>query len=90
MKNEKDKIDELKKQGYENVIVWDKVTAFGSVDHSHSFDTRIVVLSGEIEISINGQTRVLKTSDEIDIPRDTLHHAKAGPSGCRYISAEKY
>src|SRR5689334_6716296 len=90
MENEKRKIEELKKQGYEKVTVWDEVTIFGSRDHSHPFNTHIVVLEGEIEISINGRTRVLKASDKVDIPRDTLHHSKLGSGGCRYITAEKY
>lgn len=88
MENEKHKIDELKKQGYDKVIVWNEVTAAGSIDHSHSFDTYILVLDGKIEISINGQTKLLKTSDEIYIPKNTIHHSKASSEGCRYITAE--
>lgn len=88
MGSESLKIEELKKKGYDKVLVWDKVTAFGSTEHSHPFDTYLFILSGSMEITINGQSRVLKASDEVEIPKGALHYSKAGPEGCRYITAE--
>ncbi len=90
MENEKDKIAELKRQGYKNVTIWNEVTAAGSVDHSHPFDTHLVVLDGEIEVIVDDQSRVLKTSEEIDIPRGTMHHSRLASKGCRYITAERF
>jgi len=89
MGSEKQKIEELKKQGYKEVTVWDTVTDYGQRDHSHPFDTYIFILDGEIEISIGGKISILKSDDEARIPKDILHHAKLGPNGCRYITAEK-
>ena len=90
MDNEKYKIDQLEKQGYKKITVWNEVTLAGSVDHSHPFDTHLVVIDGEIEMTVNDQSKVLKASEEVNIPRHTLHHGKIGPKGCRYITAEKY
>lgn len=44
-------------------------------DHSHEAQWG-VVLSGEIELKINGNTRLFKKGDIYFIPKDVLHSAK--------------
>lgn len=57
-------------------------------EHLHSFNTRLRVIDGEIVIRINGQEKTLVSGDIIDIPKDTLHWAKAGKDGCEYEITE--
>ena len=84
------KIEELKKEGYESVYIWDAKPNEEDLDHVHSFDTRLIVLEGEIEIRMSGRSTFLKSTNEIDIPKEVVHYGKAGASGCKYIVAEKH
>lgn len=45
-------------------------------DHTHDEDKIDAVLSGELEVKMNGNTFNLKTGDFIAIPRKLLHSAK--------------
>ena len=85
-----EKVEELKRLGYDNVFVWDAEAGEEDPDHSHPYDTRLVILDGEIEIKMDGESRILKSGEEIDIPREKVHYGKAGPNGCKYIVAEKH
>lgn len=89
MGNENDTIAELKSKGYKNVTVWDKVTPAGSIEHSHPFDTCLFMLEGEMEITVNGNAKILKSSEKIKIPKDAPHFSKVISQGCKYITAEK-
>jgi len=84
------KIEKLKTEGYELVYVWDAEPNEEDPDHEHPFDTHLIVLNGEIEIRMDGNTKILKTDDELDIPRQRIHYGKAGQNGCKYIVAEKH
>lgn len=84
------KIEKLKAQGYEPVYIWDAKPGEEDFDHAHSFDTHLIVQEGQIEIRMDGNTKTLKANDELDIPKEKIHYAKAGQNGCKYIVAEKH
>lgn len=88
--NEEEIKKELSQSGYDNVYTWDAEPNEDDSDHSHEFDTRLVILKGEIEIGMDGSKTVLKVGDRVDIPRGKIHFGTAGVSGCRYIVAEKH
>jgi len=88
--NSEQKIDELKKKGYDPVYVWNAEPNEEDLDHTHTFDTRLAVLEGEIEIRMDGKSVILKPGNEIDIPREKVHYGEAGAIGCKYIVAEKH
>ena len=86
---EKQLILKLKSEGFDKVYVWDGEPNEEDTNHSHLFDTKIVILKGDIEIETNGKKSVLKSGDEMEIPRNKIHAAIVGLSGCRYIVAER-
>lgn len=90
MINREQKITDLKQKGYEPVYVWDAEPNEEDSDHTHPFETHLIVLENEIEIGMNGSSVILKVGDEIDIPKDVVHYGKAGALGCKYIVAEKH
>jgi quercetin dioxygenase-like cupin family protein len=90
VRNNEQKIDKLKRKGYEPVYVWNAESNEEDPDHTHPFDTHLVVLDGEIEIGMDGKSMILKPGDEIDIPREKAHYGKVGAVGCRYIVGEKH
>jgi quercetin dioxygenase-like cupin family protein len=90
MTSEQEKIKGLKRQGYGPVYVWDAEPNEEDPDHTHPFDTCLVVLVGEIEIGMDGKSIILKSGNAIDIPREKIHYGKVGAQGCKYIVAEKH
>lgn len=94
--NEKEKeiIGQLESEGYDKAYVWDAEP--GEIDgkHEHNFDTKLIILKGEIQIkSAEGNffsNMSYKTGSEVIIPRNKIHEAKVGPEGCRYIVGEKH
>jgi quercetin dioxygenase-like cupin family protein len=88
--NEAEIIEQLKHEGYSPVYVWDAQSGEEDHDHAHSFDTRLVILDGKIRIGMDGEYRILKTAEAIDIPRKKIHSGLVGSEGCRYIVGEKH
>lgn len=88
--NPNEKVELLKTQGYEPVYVWDATPGEEDPEHSHEFDTHLVILDGELTLTIDGAERVLKEGNELDIPRNQTHAAVAGERGCSYIVAEMH
>ena len=84
------KIQELKQKGYDPIYIWDANPNEEDLEHTHLFDTRILILEGELEIRLDGKSIIMKTGDSMDIPREKIHYGKAGITGCKYIVAEKH
>ena len=63
-------------------------------EHSHPFDTKLVIISGKIRIKkLEGDVITdyfFKEGDLVEIPRGQLHSAVASSEGCKYVVAEKH
>lgn len=88
--NKEQKIEELKRQGYDPIYIWNAEPNEEDPDHAHPFDTHLVILEGKIEIGFDGNGKILKPGEEIAIPRSEIHYGIAGQNGCKYIVAEKH
>jgi quercetin dioxygenase-like cupin family protein len=87
---EQEKIEALRRKGFDPVYAWDAEPGEEDPDHTHPFDTRLEMLSGEMLVRLEGKDELLKAGDEAFIPREKIHYAKAGAQGCRYIVAERH
>ncbi len=90
MKSAEDIIKELKKEGYDPVYVWNAEPHEEDPDHTHTFDTHLFVMSGEIKITTDTEEIILKQGSSFGIPREKIHSGKVGAKGCSYIVAEKH
>lgn len=88
--NESEHIEQLKSKRFDPVYVWNAEPNEEDLEHTHRFDTKLVILDGEITIGMDGGSSILKAGDVIEIPKDKLHSGLAGPTGCKYIVAEKH
>lgn len=92
--NEQEIIENLKLEGYQNAYAYDAESGEIDEEHEHDFDTRIVVLEGQIQITSLIDGVVVNQShqkgSEFTIERNTPHSAKVGSEGCRYIVSEKH
>ena len=81
-------ISQLKSEGYQKVYTWDAKPNESDSNHTHPHDTALIVLEGEIAITIGGKSHLLKPGDRFNIPKETLHSGFCGPDGCKYVVGE--
>lgn len=80
---------QLEREGFSTLYVWrDSPNAFYP-DHVHAGDSAHVILEGELSLTMLGNTRTYREGERVDVPGGTVHSAKIGPAGCRYLIGEK-
>ena len=80
---------ELRRAGFEQFVEveW---PANGSLDeHSHPFESRALILSGEITLSVAGRETRYGSGEIFHLPHGTMHKERYGPSGVRYLVGRK-
>jgi mannose-6-phosphate isomerase-like protein (cupin superfamily) len=80
---------QLKKEGFSRTYVWQDDSEVFYPDHTHDAFTAHVILSGEMTLTVNGESKTYHPGDRCDIPPGTMHSALMGPKGCRYLVGEK-
>jgi len=48
-----------------------------------------IILEGEMTVTVKGETRTCKAGERFDVDPQTVHSARMGPKGCRYLIGEK-
>lgn len=80
---------QLREEGFSHTYVWqDRPHAFYS-DHTHATETAHIILEGEMTLAMDGQMRTFRVGERCDVPAGTVHSARMGPKGCRYLIGEK-
>lgn len=89
MSNEDQSRKLLESEGFSHVYVWqDHPNAFYP-DHAHLGESAHIILDGEMTLTMRGNARTYRTGERVDVPGGTVHSAKMGPDGCRYLIGEK-
>jgi mannose-6-phosphate isomerase-like protein (cupin superfamily) len=79
---------QLEREGFGHTYVWqDGPNAFYP-EHTHDTETAHIILSGEMTLTIDGRTDTYRAGGRCDVPAGTVHSAKMGPMGCRYLIGE--
>jgi 8-oxo-dGTP diphosphatase len=86
--------EDLLSQKYDKVYVWNAEPGEMDEEHSHPFDTKLVIISGKIRIKeLEGDVitdYLFKEGDSVEISKGQLHSAEVGAEGCKYVVAEKH
>ena len=53
--------------------------------HHHPHEQSGVIIKGEVEFTIGGETKLLRTGDVYLIPGDVSHGVKTGPAGAQVM-----
>lgn len=89
MKDVKELERELAREGLGDFFVWrDGPNAFYP-NHTHGELTAHIILEGEMTLTCQGQTRTYHAGERVDVPAQTVHSARMGPQGCRYLIGQK-
>ncbi len=80
---------QLRQEGFHRVYVWQDGPNASYPDHTHAATTAHVMLEGEMALTMAGKTQTFRSGERCDVPAGTVHSAKMGPRGCKYIVGEK-
>ena len=87
--NEKGLAAQLKREGFLHTYVWQDEPDVFYPEHTHATETAHIILSGEMTLTMNGRSETHKAGCRCDVPAGTVHSAKMGPQGCRYLIGER-
>jgi mannose-6-phosphate isomerase-like protein (cupin superfamily) len=80
---------QLRSEGFTHTYVWQDGPGVHYPDHTHATVTAHIILEGEMTVTSQGKTETYKTGDRFDVPANTVHSARMGPQGCRYLIGER-
>jgi len=80
--------NQLRAEGFQDVYVWEDGPNMSYPDHTHPGVSAHIILEGEMTVTTNGETVTYKPGDRFDVPAHTVHSAKMGPQGCKYLIGE--
>jgi quercetin dioxygenase-like cupin family protein len=79
----------LKQEGFRQTCVWEDAPNVSYPNHTHATETAHVILSGEMTLTMAGESRTYRTGERCDVPAGAVHSARMGPGGCRYLIGER-
>jgi quercetin dioxygenase-like cupin family protein len=79
----------LREEGFGQTNVWEDRPNASYSDHTHAGETAHIVLIGEMTVTIGGASKTYRAGDRCDVPAGTVHSARMGPQGCRYLIGER-
>jgi mannose-6-phosphate isomerase-like protein (cupin superfamily) len=80
---------ELRRDGYDEILLRDWDAAQQVPEHTHPFDTRVMVLEGEFTLTCGGVQRLLRAGDVFALAADTPHSESYGPQGARFLAGRR-
>lgn len=87
--NEKAFIEQLRREGFTSIYVWEDRPNVHYPDHAHGEYTAHIIFSGEMTVTTAGGSRTYGAGDRCDVPAGAVHSARMGPRGCRYLIGER-
>jgi quercetin dioxygenase-like cupin family protein len=79
----------LEQEGFRQTYVWQDGPNASYPDHTHATETAHIILSGEMTLTMDGASCTYRAGERCDVRAGTVHSARMGPSGCRYLIGER-
>jgi quercetin dioxygenase-like cupin family protein len=79
----------LEQEGFRQTYVWQDDPNASYPDHTHATETAHIILTGEMTLTMDGASYTYRAGERCDVPARTVHSARMGPSGCRYLIGER-
>ena len=80
---------QLKQEGFRVTYTWEDRPGTYHSNHIHPLTTAHIILDGTMTLVVKGTSHELNPGDRFDVPESTVHSARVGPKGCRYLIGEK-
>lgn len=82
--------EKLEEDGYTPIETYAAQPGEEDPDHSHDFDTYILMIEGEMLVRMEGEEKILNAQDDVFIPKGVTHYSKVGDTGCTFLHAERH
>ena len=79
----------LHREGFRHTYAWQDGPNAAYPEHRHDTETAHIILSGEMRLTIGGESRTYRAGERCDVAAGTVHSACMGPEGCRYLIGER-
>ncbi len=80
---------QLRAEGFAHTYVWQDSPNASYADHTHAAKTAHIILDGEMTLIMGGRSTTYGKGERCDVPAGTVHSARMGQAGCRYLIGEK-
>ncbi len=87
--NENELMAQLKREGFGHTYLWQDAPGTRYQNHTHGMETAHVILSGEMTLTMNNESKTYRLGDRCDVPANVVHSAVMGPHRCRYLIGER-
>ena len=75
----------IRAEGFEDIIEKTGEPNFQAKPHTHPFDVRILVLEGQLTVTMGDEPHVCGPGDTFKMQSECEHFESHGPAGSRYI-----
>lgn len=79
----------LRQAGFAQVTTVEREPGGSLDEHTHPFEARALILSGEISIGTQGETRLYRAGDVFHLAQGQPHTEAYGPAGVKYLVGRK-
>jgi mannose-6-phosphate isomerase-like protein (cupin superfamily) len=87
--NEQQLAAQLRREGFSHTYAWEDGPYAFYPEHTHPMETAHIILDGEMTLAMNGKAQTFHVGARCDVPAGTIHSAKMGARGCRYLIGER-
>jgi quercetin dioxygenase-like cupin family protein len=81
---------EARAQGFDEVLQREWGPNLVLDTHTHPFEVKALMVSGELWLSCAGQTRHLRAGDRFELPREAPHAERYGAEGATFWAARRH
>lgn len=82
--------NELREQGYADVVDRRMKPDALNPEHDHEFDARLLILEGAVTIAAEGTEKTYRAGDTFTMSAGCRHSERSGPDGTRYLAGRRY
>ena len=79
----------LQADNFGEMIPIERPAGYAMGEHTHSFDARALITSGEFTLRVDGVSTTYAAGDIFRLSAGTPHHESAGPNGATYLSGRR-
>ena len=81
--------EQLHREGFRHTYVWQDAPDAAYPNHTHAAETAHIILEGEMTLTMDGRSLTYRAGERCDVPAGSVHAARMGAAGCRYLIGEK-
>lgn len=81
---------ELRREGYDDIVLREIPPRTVVKDHSHDFDVRALMLSGEFTLGCDGEATTYRQGEVFTMAAGRKHHEAIGARGASYLVGRRH